>query len=98
MFKKYFFVHSIGRNAVLQIVVVLHHKRFSFSYTCTWIWLAPSNIMPYNYSPCSERDIWPFFESRNISETGEDTPAKIYVQALDINTYLHKFFEPIPID
>ena len=38
------------------------------------------------------------FESSNISETGEDTPTKIGVYTLDINLYLHKFFEPIPID
>ena len=28
----------------------------------------------------------------------ETTPTKISVHALDINPYLHKFFEPIPID
>ena len=38
------------------------------------------------------------FESSNISETEEAMPAKIGVHAFDINTYLHKFFEPIPID
>ena len=38
------------------------------------------------------------FESRNISETGEVTPTKIGVHVLDINHYLHEFFEPIPID
>ena len=38
------------------------------------------------------------FESSNISETGEATPTKIGVHALDINPYLHKFFELIPID
>ena len=38
------------------------------------------------------------FESTNISETGGDTPTKIRVHALDINPYLHEFFEPIPID
>ena len=38
------------------------------------------------------------FKSRNISETGEVTPTKIGVHACDINPYLHKFFEPIPID
>ena len=34
----------------------------------------------------------------NISETREATPTKIGVHACDINPYLHKFFEPIPID
>ena len=38
------------------------------------------------------------FESSNISETGEVTPTKIGVHAWDINPYLHKFFELIPID
>ena len=38
------------------------------------------------------------FESSGNSETGEDTPTKIGVYELDINPYLHEFFEPIPID
>ena len=38
------------------------------------------------------------FESSNISETGEVMPTKIGVLAYYINTYLHDFFEPIPID
>ena len=38
------------------------------------------------------------FESSDISETGETTPTKIGVHALDINPYMHEFFEPIPID
>ena len=38
------------------------------------------------------------FESSDISETGETTPTKIGVYALDINPYLHEFFEPILID
>ena len=38
------------------------------------------------------------FESSNISETGEVTPTKIGVHACDINPYLYKFFEVIPID
>ena len=37
-------------------------------------------------------------ESSNISETGEAAPTKIGVHALDINPYLHEFFEPILID
>ena len=37
-------------------------------------------------------------ESSNISETGKGTPTKICVHVLDINHYLHEFFEPIPID
>ena len=38
------------------------------------------------------------FESSNISKTGETTPTKIGVHALDVNPYLHEFFELIPID
>ena len=38
------------------------------------------------------------FESSNISETEGVTPTKIGVHAFDIHTYLHEFFEPIPID
>ena len=37
-------------------------------------------------------------ESSNISETVEATPTNIGVLALDINPYLHEFFEPILID
>ena len=37
------------------------------------------------------------FESSNISETGQTTPTNIGVHALDINPYMHEFFEPIPI-
>ena len=38
------------------------------------------------------------FEGTGISEAGETTPTKIDVYALDINAYLHEFFEPIPIN
>ena len=38
------------------------------------------------------------FESSSISETKETTPTKIGVNELDINPYLHEFFEPILID
>ena len=38
------------------------------------------------------------FESSSISKTGETTPTKIGVHACYINTYLHDFFESIPID
>ena len=38
------------------------------------------------------------FEGSNISETGKTTPIKIGVNELDIISYLHEFFEPIPID
>ena len=46
-----------------------------------------------DYSPWVERDIWAVFESSGISETGEVTPTKIGVHALDINPYLDEFFE-----
>ena len=38
------------------------------------------------------------FESYGISETEKVTPTKIGVNVCFINTYLHEFFEPIPID
>ena len=38
------------------------------------------------------------FEGSNISNTGETMPIKTGVHALDIDPYLHDFFEPIPID
>ena len=38
------------------------------------------------------------FESSNISETGETTPTKIGVNVLDVDPYMHEFFELIPID
>ena len=38
------------------------------------------------------------FGGSSISETEETTPTKIGVHACYINTYLHEFFEPIPID
>ena len=51
-----------------------------------------------DYSPCPEREIWPFLKGSHISETGETTPTKTCVHELDINPYLHEFFEPILID
>ena len=38
------------------------------------------------------------FESSSISKTGEVLPTKIGAHACYINTYLHEFFEPIPIN
>ena len=38
------------------------------------------------------------FEGSSISETKIAAPTKIGVHAWYINTYLHEFFEPIPID
>ena len=37
------------------------------------------------------------FEGCGIFETKETTPTKIGVHELDINPYLHEFFQPIPI-
>ena len=50
-----------------------------------------------DYSPWSEREIWPFLKS-DIFQIRKTTPTKIDVHAFDINPYLHEFFEPIPID
>ena len=38
------------------------------------------------------------FKGSSISETKVTTPIKIGVNELDINPYLHEFFEPIPIN
>ena len=38
------------------------------------------------------------YEGSSISETRKALPTKIVVYAFDINPYLHKFFELIPID
>ena len=38
------------------------------------------------------------FEGSGISETEGVTPIKIDVHELDINPYLHEFFEPIPFN
>ena len=38
------------------------------------------------------------FEGSNISKTREVTPTKIGVYVCHMGLYLHKFFEPIPID
>ena len=38
------------------------------------------------------------FESSSISETRVVTPTKIGVYVCYINSYLHEFFEPIPIN
>ena len=54
--------------------------------------------MTMDYSPCLEREIWPFLKIAISPKSGETTPTKIGVHALDINLYLHEFFELIPID
>ena len=54
--------------------------------------------MTMDYSPWSKREIWLFLKGSHISETEETTPIKIGVHELDINPYLHEFFELIPIN
>ena len=54
--------------------------------------------MTMDYSPCPEREIWPFLKGSNIYETGRITPTKTGVHARDIDPYLHEFFEPILIN
>ena len=54
--------------------------------------------MTMDYSPWSEGENWPFLKGSHNSKTGETMPTKMGVHARDINPYLHKFFEPIPID
>ena len=54
--------------------------------------------MTIDYSPWSEREIWPFLKDSNISETVEGTSTKIGLHAFDINPYLHDFFELILIN
>ena len=54
--------------------------------------------MTMDYSPCPEREIWPFLRGSHISETGGVTPTKIGVHARDIDPYLYEFFELILIN
>ena len=48
-----------------------------------------------DYSPWSEREIWPFLKVAISPKPEMVTPTKIGVYALDIDPYLHDFFEPI---
>ena len=48
-----------------------------------------------DYSPCPEKEIWPFLKGSHISETGGVMPTKTGVHARDIDPYLHELFEPI---
>ena len=50
-----------------------------------------------DYKSMPKREIWPFLKGSHISETEVVTPIKTGVHAHDIDPYLHKFFEPIPI-
>ena len=51
-----------------------------------------------DYSPWSEREIWPFLKAAISPKAEKTTLIKIGVYTFDINSYLHEFFEPIPID
>ena len=78
-------VHALDINTYLYNFFWADSNRFNF-------------LMTLDYSPWSERKIWPFLKGSNISKTGETTPTKNGEHELDINPYLHEFFEPIPID
>ena len=68
------------------------HTHLNFLMTMDWFVLADSIVHGIGKGNLA------VFEGCSISETGETTPTKIGVHALDINPYLHEFFEPIPID
>ena len=51
-----------------------------------------------DYSPWSEREIWPFLKVAISPKAEEATPTKIGVHTFDMSLYLHEFFEPILID
>ena len=46
-----------------------------------------------DYSPWSEREIWPFLKVAVSPKPERPAPTKIGVHAFDINPYLHEFFE-----
>ena len=48
-----------------------------------------------DYSPWSERAIWPFLKVGKISKTGETTPTKLGFHAFYIDLYFHEFFRAI---
>ena len=47
--------------------------------------------MTMDYSPCPEREIWPFLKGSHISKTEEAAPTKIDVHAHYINSFLDDF-------
>ena len=51
-----------------------------------------------DYSPWSEREIWPNLKANFSTETRGATPTKIGVHAFHTNPYLHEFFELILSD
>ena len=54
--------------------------------------------MTMDYSPWVEGEIWPFLNVAISPKPEEVTPTKIGVDVCYINSYLHDFFESIPID
>ena len=54
--------------------------------------------MTMDYSPWSEREIWPFLRVAVSPKLGKATPTKIGVHACYINPYMNEFFELITID
>ena len=54
--------------------------------------------MTMDYSPWSEREIWPFLKVAISPKIKKATPTKIGVHARYINPYLHEILEPIPIN
>ena len=45
-------------------------------------------LSPMDYSPWSEREIWPKMKRSEISETGEAMPTKLYVHAFHSSNYM----------
>ena len=69
---------------------------------CLFLWQQPYTLPFLKVfiitSPWSEREIWPFLKVAISPKPKKATPTKISVHAFDINHYLHKYFEPIPIN
>ena len=55
-------------------------------------------LMTMDYSPWSEREIWPFLKVAISPKLEKSHPPKLVCMHNDINPYLHEFFEPIPND
>ena len=51
-----------------------------------------------DYSPWSEREIWPFLKVAISPKTEEAALTKLGMHAFDINPHLHEFIEPILFD
>ena len=60
-------------------------------YFLSWFYF----LTPLDYSPWSEREIWPYLKGSNISKTRKVAPIKIGLHAFHVNLYLHESFEPI---